>query len=159
VQHGAKDECGEALTMETLLNEETVVPTGSRRRKGWSKQTLYALAQELKPQPQYLIHEWTKACNEAHGSDVTVLVLPVAHPILNPIELMWSQLKKYVRQNNHDFDMTKIRRLVMEKIDTLGRDAWKAVYDHSRKYAVDQWVVDEQSLEEEEAAEEPPPEE
>jgi len=164
VRHAAKGDDGEMLTIDNLLRDETVIPVAggsTRRRNGWSKQAMYALATEIKPKPQYLVHEWCKSFNESHGSNVTVLLLPVAHPVLNPIELIWSRVKRYVREGNHDYDMAKIRQLALEVQGSLGPDDWKGVCEHSHAFAVDQWRADELILEEEESsadAEEPAPE-
>ena len=157
VSHGAKGDDGKLLTMDSLLNDETVIPVrggSSRRRKGWAKQSLYALAFEMKPKPQYMVHEWTKAFNAAHGTNITVLLLPVAHPVLNPIELIWNQLKRHVRQENHEFDMAKIRELAFAKQESLGAEDWKAACEHSHAYALDQWAADEMILQEDEGAQE-----
>ena len=151
VAHEAKDENGTALTEDLLLEQETLVPVegrGSRRRKGWSRQAMWALATELRPKPQYLVHTWAKRFNEEHGTNVTVLILPVAHPVLNPIELIWTQLKQYVRQHNSEHDMARIRAFVLEKQTTQGASQWESVCEHSRKYAVEQWKADELVLEE-----------
>ena len=37
------------------------------------------------------------------GEDIKVLRLPVAHSELNPIELIWAQIKRYVAANNTTF--------------------------------------------------------
>lgn len=158
VSHHATDEDGHILSEEELLSVETVTPAeggGTRKRKGWSKQALYALAQSMKPRPQYMVHEWAKRFNVEHGTNITVLILPVAHPALNPIELIWTQLKQFVRQSNHEHDMAKIRELALQKQAQLGADAWKAVCEHSRRYAVEQWRADELILIDDEATADP----
>ena len=50
-----------------------------------------------------------------NGTDIRLLLLPVAHPALNHIELMWGQIKRYVRDNNCDFTITHIRELAEQK--------------------------------------------
>jgi transposase len=154
IAHAAKDEDGTLLTKESLLTGEWKGPGPAegrgRKRSGWPKQAMYQLACEMKPKPQYLFHEWCKSFNSAHGTDITVLLLPVAHPVLNPIELLWGQIKRYVRSHNHQFKMDRIEALVKEKRNQIGPDEWQASFRHSWSYAVDQWSVDEQLLEEEE---------
>ena len=71
-----------------------------RKSKGWAKQLLYALAASLTPKPHYL---WIDIFNTMNGTDFRLLLLPVSHPVLNTIELMWGQIKRYVRDNNCDF--------------------------------------------------------
>jgi len=67
-----------------------------------------SLGRNVHPWPQYLAQKWINDFNAAHGTDIKFLLLPVAHPILNPIELMWSHLKRHVRQHNRDFTMESI---------------------------------------------------
>ena len=151
VAHGAKDELGVALSTDMLLNEETLTPNASGRvskRRGWSKQAMMALATAMKPKPQYMVNAWARKWNELHGTDIVVHLLPVAHPILNPIELMWGQIKQFVRQRNTDFDMEAVRRLTIEKRDAQGSEEWQHSMEHTRKYAVAQWIADEMLLQE-----------
>ena len=75
--------------------------------------------------------------------------LPVAHPVLNPIDQMWSQIKQYVRAHNKEFTMASIRRLADEKMANQGSQEWGHAFNHMHKYAVVQWLADEQILEEE----------
>ena len=81
--------------------------------------------------------------------DIKVLLLPVAHPVLNPIDQMWSQIKQYVRAHNMEFTMASIRRLADEKMANQGSKEWGHAFNHMHKYAVLQWLADEQILEEE----------
>lgn len=46
----------------------------------------------------------------------------MAHPKLNPIELMWGEMKCYVREKNREFTMSHIKQLAEEKI----RSSWGA---------------------------------
>jgi hypothetical protein len=38
--------------------------------------------------------------NEDQGTDIKILLLPVAHPRLNHIELIWSRVKTHMASNN-----------------------------------------------------------
>jgi len=149
VTHNAKDDDGQTLTPQMLLEDPRVPPKGSggRASRGWPKQELYSLACELKPKPRYLFHEWVKSYNEAHGTNITALLLPVAHPILNPIEMMWGQIKRFVRSRNRPGDpeqsMETLKSLVLEKRDAQGGEQWQASFRHSWRYAIDQWKADE----------------
>jgi transposase len=49
----------------------------------------------------------------------TVIRLPPYHCELNPIELVWSQVKGYVARNNTTFKMEDVRRLVYEAFDKI----------------------------------------
>ena len=49
--------------------------------------------------------------NAAHGTDFKWILLPVAHPELNPIEAIWGQIKDHVRKNNATFTMKAVETL------------------------------------------------
>ena len=53
---------------------------------------LCALCSKHKPKLKYEIVELGKK------HKVNILFLPVSHPELNPIEMVWSQLKDYVKK-------------------------------------------------------------
>ena len=98
IDHGATDE-GELLSKERFLSDEMLIigPSGrQRKQKGSTKQLLYALAASLTPTPHYLAQEWIDTFNTTNGTDIRLLLLPEAHPVLNPIELMWGRIKRYV---------------------------------------------------------------
>jgi transposase len=42
-------------------------------------------------------------------------MLPIAHPQLNPVELIWNWIKVYVKSNNHDFSMRSVEKLTKKK--------------------------------------------
>ncbi|CAG9130999.1 unnamed protein product [Plutella xylostella] len=50
----------------------------------------------------------------AASKGVTVLRLPPYHCELNPIELIWAQVKSYVGRNNKSFKMAEIKTLLNE---------------------------------------------
>jgi hypothetical protein len=146
VAQGARDDSGTVLTLDRLLNEPTPVPDengGVKMNVGWAKLMMATLARDLTPKPQYMVHEWVKTFNAQHNRDIKVLLLPVAHPMLNPIEMMWSQIKQYVRKNNVDYTMPTIQRLAHRKQQMQSKSAWTAVFDHMHIYAVNQWTADE----------------
>lgn len=155
--NGAKDDTGVLLTLDRLLSDPTPVPDrtgGVKMNVGWAKQMMAALASELTPKPQYMVHEWVKEFNAQYNKDIKILLLPVAHPMLNPIESIWSQIKQYVRQNNADHTMPTIHLLARKKQQKQSKSEWASVFDHMRKYAVDQWAADEQLLSDAEDGEE-----
>ena len=148
VSHNGKSDTGEILTLEQLLGEEARDGPPQQRRRGWSKQAMWALAQDMRPKPQYLVHRWCEEFNRTHSADIKVLLLPVAHPILNPVELMWSQIKRFVRdRNTGTLNMAQIRDLAEQRMRQQGADAWTASFRHMLRYATDQWKADEEVLE------------
>ena len=85
-----------------------------------------------------------------NGIDIRLFLLPVAHLVLNPIELMWGRIKRYVRDINCGFTMSHIRELAEQKIQEQDSRAWNASFQHKWKYATQQWQAGELLLEYEE---------
>jgi hypothetical protein len=82
-----------------------------------------------------------------------VLILPVACPLLNPIEPMWGQQKQHIRKNNFDYTMERVRVLALEKFNTQTASDWNKQYERTLKYARLQWDADELLLDDEETIE------
>jgi hypothetical protein len=63
---------------------------------------------------------------------VTVVVLPVAHCELNPIEMCWSRAKRDAAKNNTDLkkSMEKLRKLVDDGLAKCDEAYWRACCDH-----------------------------
>ena len=154
IARGASDETNNHIyTLDQLLNKATTVTLASgnvRQQKGMSKAFLLALAEKYKPQKKYKIFEWVKQWNGEKGTDIQVNVLPIAHPQLNPIEMVWCWLKSYVKSNNHDFSMPTIERLAKERVNQLGAEYWAKAFAKMREFADDCWTTDEQLLDESE---------
>ena len=88
-----------------------------------------------------------------------MLVLPVAHPQLNPIELQWCDMKRYAKENNRgqqasDFSLKKITDLLHFRQRMQGEASWLASWKHTWKFATKQWEADETLLSEDEEGEE-----
>lgn len=63
-----------------------------------------------------------------HG--MVVLRLPPYHCELNPIELVWSQVKGYVAKNNKTFNLKEVRQLLQEAINNISEENWKNCVKH-----------------------------
>ena len=61
---------------------------------------------------------------------------------LNPIELIWSQLKKYVRPRNATGRLEKVRELIVEGVRNISADAWEACCEHVIKVEQEYWERD-----------------
>lgn len=85
-----------------------------------------------------LVREYNAIMNNTPGFSgycVEFLELPVAHPELNPIELIWGQIKRFVRHNNLGRDLQDVMELAKEYTkyqDETG--AWHNSWEHSLKY-------------------------
>jgi hypothetical protein len=65
--------------------------------------------------------------NEDHGTDIKILFLPVAHPHLNRIELIWSRIKE---RRLH------IGELAHEKQASITAEDWERVYQRNGAFAL-----------------------
>lgn len=83
---------------------------------------------------KYCIDELLKS----YGHDV--LRLPPYHCDLNPIELVWADIKRYVRERNvtADLSLTCLQKLASEAIQSVGSEKWirycKHVANIEKKY-------------------------
>ena len=87
---------------------------------------LAALCQKHKPESKYKIAELAAR----HG--LKIMLLPVAHPELNTIELIWSQLKDYVKKNI-DYSLLDVEKYTKEFFDTFDDSKWRKCIDHVKK--------------------------
>lgn len=92
-----------------------------------TKVELAAICKRNKPKPKYVISEI------AAKFKVKILILPVAHPELNPIELIWSQLKQHLKKKNVDYSLTKVEELAKEFFAEFDNSIWKKCVDHVKK--------------------------
>ena len=123
IDRNAVSDSGELFTMENLAH--------------FQKPFIWALCQERKPLRKYKIMEWLQEWNELHDTDIIVNILPIAHPQLNPIELIWNWIKTYVKTHNHDFSMPLIRTLAHERVQQLDGEFWLKSYNKSDRFATD----------------------
>lgn len=59
--------------------------------------------------------------------------LPVAHPELNPVELVSSSIKRFVSSNNQDLRLSKVERLAKTKIESISIQDIKYFTSHALK--------------------------
>ena len=72
------------------------------------------------------------------------LLLSVAayHCELNPIEMIWAQLKLYVRRRNTTSKIKDVYNLVLEAIDSITPEAWQECIRHVKAYEEYFWLKD-----------------
>ncbi|XP_054718492.1 uncharacterized protein LOC129227896 [Uloborus diversus] len=74
------------------------------------------------------------AINEiASHNNVTILKLPPYHAELNPIELIWSQVKGFVAKENKTFKIADVEELCRRSIGEIGAEQWKRCIEHTEK--------------------------
>lgn len=64
---------------------------------------------------------------------VEVLRLPPYHCELNPIELIWADVKGHIARNNTKFQFEKVKALLVEGMAKVTSDRWKKCVEHVRK--------------------------
>lgn len=69
----------------------------------------------------------------AAHKNIIVLRLPPYHCELNPIELIWAQLKSHVGKNNKSFKMAEVKELVREGLRKIGTASWINCIEHVKK--------------------------
>ena len=124
-------------TYHTVLDEEDRRPVTSWSKTklcnaierwggcddGWpltwkKKKTLQELldyARKIYPSPKYKIQKIADKYEEGDFK-IVVLFLPVAHPELNPIEMVWGQIKRKVASKNMDFKLSSVEELTRTEI-------------------------------------------
>lgn len=71
-----------------------------------------------------------------------VLRLPPYHCVLNPIEMIWSQVKGYVARNNHTFKMNEVSKLLQEGVVSVTAVNWKNCVNHVIQEEKEMWEMD-----------------
>ena len=100
------------------------------------KAELLALVKQYKSDPRYRIGQVTREAGH------TVLRLPPYHCDLNPIELIWSQLKRCVAANNVTFKLPDVQQLAEGAFKTITAERWRSVCEHVKKIETKYWTRD-----------------
>lgn len=121
--------------------EETVAPTMNKKKQelqDWltkmsirfspleTKAQLYDKIKRNKPIAVYK----TDVLAMSHGH--FVLRTPVRHCELNPIELIWANVKSYVGRNNTTFKLSDVKKLVYRAFDNIDANVWQNAEQHVR---------------------------
>ena len=69
--------------------------------------------------------------------------LPPHHCELNPIELAWSQVKRYIKENDQLFTLTAVKELTCICIDQVGPANWKKLVEHVERAFEDKYWCDD----------------
>ncbi|XP_061190008.1 uncharacterized protein LOC133197834 [Saccostrea echinata] len=88
------------------------------------KAELLTLVKQHKPRPKYVIDDL--ASQAGH----TVLRLPPYHCELNPIELVWAELKSFVARSNATFKKDKVMELFNQARSAYDVEKWRRVESH-----------------------------
>lgn len=78
----------------------------------------------------------------AKDAGKTVLRLPPYHCELNPIELVWSMVKSYVKSNNITYKTIDVKHLLHQAIDRVKPEDWQSFISHVKGEEQKFWDVD-----------------
>lgn len=78
----------------------------------------------------------------AREKNITVLRLPPYHCELNPIELVWAQIKSEVARKNKTFKLADVKILLNEAISNVTANDWKKCVVHVKKDEQRMWDLD-----------------
>lgn len=73
---------------------------------------------------------------------ITVLRLPPYHCELNPIELIWAQVKNEVASKNQTFKLKEIKGLLENAMAGVTPDTWQKCIGHTQKEEQKMWDLD-----------------
>lgn len=71
-----------------------------------------------------------------------ILRLPPYHCELNPIEMIWSQVKGEVARENRTFKLNDVRGLLNKAIENVSPDNWRNCIQHVTKREEELWELD-----------------
>ncbi|XP_050064347.1 uncharacterized protein LOC126553236 [Aphis gossypii] len=99
---------------------------------------LLEVVRRIKPiYNKYVIDEMVLQQNK------TVLRLPPYHCELNPIELVWSVVKRHVKANNKTFKLPDVKNLLVEGIAKVDAEMWKNFVKHTIEEENKFWTLDD----------------
>ncbi|XP_015929512.3 uncharacterized protein [Parasteatoda tepidariorum] len=79
----------------------------------------------------------------ARRNNIMILRLPPYHAELNPIELIWAQMKGSVAKENKTFKLSEVEELCMKSLNEIGVEKWKNCIEHIQKIEKEMWDLDE----------------
>ena len=109
--------------------EERNIPFDPKAKKP----EIFSITQGLGVTPKYIVDEMALAASHE------VVRLPVAHCVLNPIELAWSQVEGYIRANNCRFNLDEVKRLAKEGFEVVTPERWASLVKHVRDKVEDHY--------------------
>ena len=71
-----------------------------------------------------------------------VLRLPPYHCELNPIEMVWAQVKSYVKDKNTTFKVKDVELLTNEALEHVTPEQWHTYCDHVKKEEGKMWQLE-----------------
>jgi len=101
-------------------------------------------ADKHRPAPRYQVQDLARRFN------VKILISPVSHLELNPIEMVWGTVKMALKRANVNFTMAALKALVDIEFAKITAEVWCRYEDHAIK--MKEWYRDVGVMREEEEA-------
>ena len=95
-----------------------------------TKHQLLHHARKIYPTPKYKIQKIADKF-ETETFSIKILLLPVAHPELNPIEMVWTFVKQSAASCNLKFNLSAIEELTREQILKVTPELFNKYYIHA----------------------------
>lgn len=111
---------------------------GIRTDNEMLKMDLLACVSQIKSQ-----YDVNKIDELASASGHVVLRLPPYHCELNPIEMVWAQLKHYIKMNNTTFKVKDMEELITQGYRNITLDNWQNYVKHIKDVEANMWKVDD----------------
>ncbi len=100
---------------------------------------LSMIVKKNEPEPRYEAQDILEGANK----DLKMLILPVHHPELNPIELQWGRLKSFCERNNTTDRMSDVEKLALEEYDRITAQHWAGCERKAQAHEELYWEADE----------------
>lgn len=100
------------------------------------KPELYVIAKRNK---KAVVYQTDQLANEQGH---VVLRTPVRYWIFNPIEMIWSQVKGFIAEQNKTFKIADVQKLVPQAFQTVTVDKWRAAVMHVIETENSYWAND-----------------
>lgn len=135
--HSVKIERCPTLCWKKADIEKWLDDKGEHFERPVNKIRLMEIVKRIKPRfNKYVIDEYVKTKN------MTILRTPPYHCELNPIELAWSSVKRYVKSNNSTFRLPDVKQLLEDGVNQCTPEMWNNFVEHTLKEEDRFWRVD-----------------
>ena len=135
-----------------LTDESRTVTTANRKQeiRDWltnkgipwevkdTKPVLLTKVKTIYIEKKYVIEEIAKEFSDANGVDIRILRLPVGHCDLNPIELIWADVKNKIARENTNPNWTRMKGHLETALDSITAERWNKKINHILKVE-DDW--------------------
>ncbi len=133
-----------------MVPEERLIPSQMKKsdiHKWLTEHSIYWEESWLKPQLVTTLEKHIDKTpivqKEAHKNGHELLILPVHHPELNPIELVWAYVKnECAKKLRNDLTFTEVLENLKESFNNLSGQMCQNFYKHVIKTEKELWTLD-----------------